>query len=402
MAKDLASFTGTSHSEFAGGGAVAHHNRMDPILSEDIIQYIEQHSDFRQFTKVVTTSEYVTILPRKWSAGIAVEIVEGSEIPKARDVYDTISINLKQNGTGIKMTDEEQKLMGFDSNYFATEAQRATERLMKKENDDIATVMLAGAGYNVIASTNSTLKFDDVLTAKTEMLENPYGVEPNLVLMSHRSYADLVRDPEFKTYSESGKTNVVNTGDIGMSIDGMTIKIVPEVGDNVYLIDTSLQPIVLVQMDGVHVESYRLHETREDVLDLTLYEKPAILRPDAITKITITRNDARPQRVFPAGWDPFDGYPELPIENEEEGGETTKETRTLTFTINDGTNAIEGATVAIGSKSSTTGALGGCTLGEIEDGEQTVTVSATGYTTKTETITVSENSTAFTISLTSA
>ena len=401
MAKDLMSFTGKVNSEFAGGGAVAHHNRMDPVLSEDIIQYIEQHSDFRKFTRVVPTDTYVTILPRKWAAGIAVEIVEGSEIPKARDVFDTLAINLRQNGTGIKMTDEEQKMMKFDSNYFATEAKRATERLMKKENDDIATVMLAGSGYNVVASTESTLKFDDILTAKTEMLEHPYGVEPDLVLMSHRSYSDLVRDPEFKTYSESGRANVVNTGDIGMQVDGMRIEIVPEVGDNVYLIDTSLQPLVLVQMDGVHVESYRLHETREDVLDLTLYEKPAVLRPDAITKITITRNDARPQRVFPAGWDPYDGYPEIPI-GDDDSGETTTPTRTLSFNITDGTNAIEGATVTIGSVSGTTGALGGCTLADIEDGSQEVTVSATGYTTKTETITVSENSTAFTITLTSA
>ena len=312
MAKDLASFTGTKNAQFAGGGAVTAHNRMDPILSEDIIQYIEQNSDFREFVKVVTTSEYITILPRKWSAGIAVEIVEGSEIPKARDVYDTISINLRQNGTGIKMTDEEQKMMGFDSNYFATEAKRATERLMKKENDDIATVMLAGAGYNVIASQNNVLTFDDVLTAKTEMLENPYGVNPDLILMSHRSYADLVRDPNFREYRLSGKTNVVNSGDVGMEVDGMRIKIVPEVGDNIYIIDTKLQPIVLVQMDGVHVESYRLPETREDVLDLTLYEKPAVLRPDAITKIEIVRNDTLKQRTFPAGWDPYDGYPTRP------------------------------------------------------------------------------------------
>lgn len=309
MAKDLASFTGNVNSQFAGGGAVSHDNRMDPILSEDIIQYIESQSDFRQFVKVVPTNQYITILPRKWSSGIAVEIVEGSEIPKARDVYDTISINLRQNGTGIKMTDEEQKMMGFDSNYFATEAKRATERLMKKENDDIATVMLAGSGYNVVTSTNTTLKFADILTAKTEMLENPYGVDPDVILMSHRSYADLVLDPEFKTYAQSGKSNVVNTGDIGMEVDGLTIKIIPEVGDNVYLIDTDLQPIVLVQMDGVHVESYRLPETREDVLDLTLYEKPAILRPDAITKIVINRADVLPKRTFPAGWDPFDGYP---------------------------------------------------------------------------------------------
>lgn len=304
MAKQLA--------EFAGGGAVVHDNRFDPELSEDIIQYIEEESDFRQFVKVVTTDTYVINLPRKWAAGIAVEIVEGSEIPKARDIFDVLTINLRQIGTGIKMTDEEQKMMGFDSNYFATEGRRATERLLKKENDDIAATLLGGAAYNVVPATKSTLTFDDVVTAKTEMQENPYGVNPNVVFMSPRSYSDLLRDEDFKTYSNSGITGVVNTGDIGNTIDGMQIVIIKEVGDNVYLVDTDLDPIVLVQMDSIHTESYRLPETREDVLDLTLYEKPAVLRPDAISKITIVRDDTFKQRTFPAGWDPLDGYPERP------------------------------------------------------------------------------------------
>ena len=77
-------------AEFAGGGAVVHDNRFDPELSEDIIQYIETESDFRQFVKVISTDTYVINLPRKWAAGIAVEIVEGSEIPKARDVFDVL------------------------------------------------------------------------------------------------------------------------------------------------------------------------------------------------------------------------------------------------------------------------------------------------------------------------
>lgn len=304
MAKEL--------GEFAGGGVVVHNQRFDPELSDDVIEFIETHSDFRQFVRPISTQSYVINLPRKWHAGIAVEVVEGSEIPKARDVYDAISINLRQNGTGIRMTDEEQDMMGFDDNYFQTEATRASERLLKKENDDIATVLLAGAAYNLIASNNTTLKFDDILTAKTEMIESPYGVDPDLVLMSHRSYADLVRDPEFKAYSQSGISGVVQSGDIGMMIDGMRIMIIPEVGDNVYLIDTSKDPIVLVQKDGVKVESYRLNATREDVLDLTIYEKPAVLRPDAITKITIQRNDALKQRVYPAGYDPLDGPVERP------------------------------------------------------------------------------------------
>lgn len=299
-------------AEFAGGGAVVHDNRFDPELSEDIIQYIEEESDFRQFVKVVSTNTYVINLPRKWAAGIAVEIVEGSEIPKARDVFDVLTINLRQIGTGIKMTDEEQKMMGFDSNYFATEGRRATERLLKKENDDIAATLLGGAAYNIVPATSNVLTFDDVVTAKTEMQENPYGINPDVIIMSPRSYSDLLRDDDFKLYSHSAIPGVVKTGDVGDMIDGMSIKIIKEVGDNVYLVDTSLQPIVLVQMDSVHTESYRLPETREDVLDLTLYEKPAVLRPDAISKITIVRDDTLKQRVYPAGWDPLDGYPERP------------------------------------------------------------------------------------------
>ena len=97
MAKELATF--------AGGGVVVHNQRWDPELSEDIIEYIETHSDFRKFVRTIPTQSYVINLPRKWHAGIAVEVVEGSEIPKARDVYDAISINLRQNGTGIRMTD---------------------------------------------------------------------------------------------------------------------------------------------------------------------------------------------------------------------------------------------------------------------------------------------------------
>lgn len=298
--------------ELAGGGVVVNNQPWDPELEQDFIDYREVRSDFRQFVKPYPVNSYVVNIPRKWHAGIAVQVAEGSEIPKARDVYDAIQVTLRANGTGIRMTDEEQEMMSFDNNYFQTEATEAMERMLKKENDDIATVLLAGAGYNLITSSNTTLKFEDILTAKTEMLENPYGMNPDTILMSHRSYSDLVRDPEFKTYSQSGLTGVVQTGDVGTMVDGMTIRIIPEVGDNVYLIDTSQNPILLVEKGGIHVESYRLPATREDVLDLVQYQKPVCVKPDAITKIEITRNDALKQRVFPAGWDPLDGYPARP------------------------------------------------------------------------------------------
>ena len=298
--------------ELAGGGVVVNDQPWDPQLEQDFIDYREQESDFRQLVHPYPVESYVVNIPRKWHAGIAVQVAEGSEIPKARDVFDAIQVNLRANGTGIRMTDEEQDMMKFDKNYFQTESQEAMRRMLKKENDDIATVFLAGAGYNLITSSNSTLKFEDILTAKTEMMENPYGLNPDTIIMSHRSYADLVRDPEFKMYSQSGIAEVVITGDIGMIVDGMRINIIPEVGDNVYIMDKSQNPILLVEKGGIHVEPYRLHETREDVLDLVQYQKPVCVKPDAITKIEITRNDALKRRVFPAGWDPLDGYPARP------------------------------------------------------------------------------------------
>lgn len=84
---------------------------------------------------------------------------------------------------------------------------------------------------------------------------------------------------------------------------------------------------------------------------------------------------------------------------EGDSSETPTATRDLSFTINNGTAPIEGATVTIGSKTGTTGSAGGCTLTGVEEGTQSVEVSATGYTTKTESITVDETHTSFTISL---
>ena len=322
---------------FAGGGAVVADNRFDPELSEEITQYIEQESDFRQFIKTVKVNTYYVTLPRKWAAGIAVEIVEGSEIPKARDVYDQLSFNLRQIGTGIKMTDEEQQMMAFDSNYFQTEARRANERLLKKENNDIRLCMMSGAGYNIVTPANNatTLKFDDIVDVKTLMSENPYGVEPDMILMSERTYADLLKDDDFKTYSKSGIAGVKQDGDFGERVAGLSIRIIPELLDTVFIIDSSLEPIILVTMNGVHTEKYRLPETREDVLDLTYWEKPAVVRPDAIARIDIVRGtEAHPRQFYgkyessnpvdndaimqttivSKGWDPVDGYAQVDAE----------------------------------------------------------------------------------------
>ena len=88
---------------------------------------------------------------------------------------------------------------------------------------------------------------------------------------------------------------------------------------------------------------------------------------------------------------------------EEDAPTPTPTTRTISFTIkSDETTPIEGATVKIGSTTKTTGSAGGCSFNDIADGNVSVEVSATGFVDKTETITVSEDNTSFTITLTAS
>lgn len=77
-------------------------------------------------------------------------------------------------------------------------------------------------------------------------------------------------------------------------------------------------------------------------------------------------------------------------------------TRSIHIDVDDGADGIEGASVVIGETTKTTGSAGGCNFTGLTDGKHNVTVTADGYTEKTEEITVSENNTTFTISLTAA
>jgi len=79
-------------------------------------------------------------------------------------------------------------------------------------------------------------------------------------------------------------------------------------------------------------------------------------------------------------------------------------TRTISFTVQDSEDEpspIQSATITIDGDTEhkkTTGSSGGCTA-TLADGEHTIVVEATGYTSKTETITTDSTHSSFTISL---
>ena len=75
-------------------------------------------------------------------------------------------------------------------------------------------------------------------------------------------------------------------------------------------------------------------------------------------------------------------------------------TDTLTINVDDGTNAISGATVTIGGDSETTDENGQAVFDDMPYDDYSVSISADGYTTATETVQFRSNHKSFTVSLT--
>ena len=74
-------------------------------------------------------------------------------------------------------------------------------------------------------------------------------------------------------------------------------------------------------------------------------------------------------------------------------------TAKISFTITDGTDPINGASVVLNDVTKTTGSAGGCTFDDVADGTYNVVVSKEGYTTKTEEIVIDSEHHSFTIAL---
>jgi hypothetical protein len=92
-------------------------------------------------------------------------------------------------------------------------------------------------------------------------------------------------------------------------------------------------------------------------------------------------------------------------ESSEEEETVTTPKRSISVTVTDGTDPVNGASVVLTKSSetiasSTTGSSGGCTLQNVEDGTYTLTVTKDGFTDYTSSVTTSENNTTLSVELT--
>lgn len=274
-----------SIDNFAAGGSSSQRIRWEPYLEKVIEDYMESNSVLRQLCNIYKLEgTYIANLPKSTSTGNAVEIVEGAEIPAVRQVIGTVDVKVSANGTAIQMTDNAKKVDHY-GNLAEREAEEALRRMLRKENADIASTLIAGAGNSDTAGTSGTLKFEDIVDAKTELKKLFY--EPDILLVNPDQYADIVKAEEFRDVSKSDSTAPLREGTIGGKIAGLYVIELPEIPTGTAIImDTSANPLWLVVLQELEIEAYRIPERRMDRVDMTAYQKPAVLKADAIYKIT--------------------------------------------------------------------------------------------------------------------
>lgn len=272
--------------EFAQGGSSSGTVRWEPYLEKTIQQYVESNSVLRDLCYIYRLNgTYTANIPRNYSTGSAVEVVEGAEIPAVRQVMTTVDVRVAENGTAIEMTDE-SKMLDWYGDLVARELQEAAKRMLRKENADIMDVFVDGAGSSADGLGDDVLTFEDLLAAKVYLRERFYN--PDTVFVNPNQYADLVKDDRFIDLSQSGTTDPLRQGTIGGSVAGMRVVEIPEIPNKtVLVVDMSENPLWLVVLQDIQVEQFRIPDRRSDKVQMTAYEKPAVLKPEVIRKISI-------------------------------------------------------------------------------------------------------------------
>lgn len=273
-------------SYFADGGFGTGDVRWEPYLERTVQQYIENMSVLRQYARIypLPINTWTVKIPRNYPTGMAVEVNEGSEIPRVAQVTDSFELSVVKYGTAGEMTDEakETDWLGIVGQ---TQIEEAAKRMLRKQNHDIASVLLSGYGTTMPTTDVGKLKYEDIVLMKTAMIKKQ--VTPDVALCNPDEYADLQVDERFIDASKAGTSQTLREGVVGR-VAGLDLVPLMEIPSGVVLMmATDVNPLWLVERQGVRIARKRDEERQVDSFFMTAYAKPAVVRPDAIGLITV-------------------------------------------------------------------------------------------------------------------
>lgn len=281
---------------FAQGLTTGSDIRWETYLEKMMIEYVESSSVLRNYCYVynLPLSTYNVKIARDYPTGMAEEIAEGAPIPVIMPASDTFILDTVQIGTGAEMTDASIQV-DWNGQLGEKQIVEAGKRMLRKENYDIANIMLANAGNTTTASaigsdlglsgtTTNVLKYEDLVYASTQLKKQFY--HPDTAFINPDQEMDLQIDERFVMYSQSGSDQTLREGTIGR-VAGLNVVTIPEIPTGTALIaDLSVDPIWLVQRQDLEIESYRDTPRKSSGFVVTRWEAPAVVKPNALYKIT--------------------------------------------------------------------------------------------------------------------
>lgn len=264
------------------GGQTSSTVLVDTALADKIIEFVEPARVLREICFDYEIKSLAATLPRKHSTGMAVEVAEGSDIPIVRTKMDTVPVALHKNATHFFMTTESE-IQDFNGNLYDREAEEAGERMARKEDYDIANVVMAAPQTSISAGTSGVLKTSDISRAKSEIRKR------NFIATDILLNPDQVADIE----GEATLLNMDYTSEEA-KLQGMTQKVImglniiesPQiVSGTAIVLDRKQAPIWFVYHGSTTTETYTTPGVGRGAV-VTAFQNPVAMRQEAMIKIT--------------------------------------------------------------------------------------------------------------------
>lgn len=277
-----------------------YYNRNNAIAPE-IIKYLEDHSDLRQF---FTPKPMKGVLSKTFriekDEGIAVQIAGNSEVPREENIRKLFTIFLHRNATGYKIDDDEKRINDDDPSFESRKMQAAMDRMLKKERLDIINVMMTAAGTgNTVTTYTDKITVSAINNAVVQMIkdaradaDHPISLEPDTIIMSYAMFNELQQDPKFQFVPEifqrvlldaklqEGGNRGILYGETGQSVAGLNIIIANELMDQAIILDSSKDAFWLAEDQEPTIHKYRDEEHISDVVDIRHDQQPVCVRTE--------------------------------------------------------------------------------------------------------------------------
>lgn len=277
------------------------------VLAPEVIKYLEEESDLRQF---FTPKKMNGVLSKTFrieqEEGMAVQIAGNSEVPREEDVRRLFTVYLHRNATGYKIDDDDKKINRDDPGYESRKMEAAMRRMLKKENKDIMDVMFAAA--QVITTIPAAGSFDVEAIADTvaKMIDNarkgPHHLtlEPDVILMPYQLFVELQKDPKFQYVPEIYQNILLNAklkeggnrgiayGETGQVVAGLRIITINELDNTAIILDSSRDSLWLCEDEEPKISKYRDEEHISDIVDIRHDEQPVCVLPECLAAIKKT------------------------------------------------------------------------------------------------------------------